>query len=99
MAFINVEAKVALCESILDYHFQNPRQCIEALFAFPGVCDFQRSRIYVKKNDRLAVLGDIVLNYHLCLPWLASGDSKGIVSILSENNRTATDGTFRSLGL
>jgi ribonuclease-3 len=71
------EAKVAACESIINYEFQNKLLCLEALQASGHMLRWQHNLIRVGKNDRLAVLGDAAVKAYLCRRWFDSGRSKG----------------------
>ncbi|EXJ81807.1 hypothetical protein A1O1_07872 [Capronia coronata CBS 617.96] len=71
------EANVATCESIIQYVFIDKRLCLEAIQASGHVLQWQHNFTRVSKNDRLAVLGDVVTKAHLCEKWFATGRSKG----------------------
>ena len=74
---MNVLKKVKECEGIIEYEFKEKRRGVEALFAYPGVCRELGAPTAIKKNDGLGILGDIVLQDHLCRQWLELGLSKG----------------------
>ncbi|KAK7902929.1 hypothetical protein LTR67_002575 [Exophiala xenobiotica] len=58
---------VKQCEAIIGYEFADKARCLEALYAFPGYRQGPGSA--VKKNDALAILGEIVLLQTLCQEW------------------------------
>jgi hypothetical protein len=51
--------KVNDCEISIGYEFADKARCLEALYTFPGYRQGPGSA--VKKNDALAILGEIVL--------------------------------------
>jgi ribonuclease-3 len=71
--------KVQKCESIIDYQFVKKRHCVDALFAYSGYCHELGEVALIKKNDGLGILGDIILQLHLCKKWLELGLSRGNV--------------------
>jgi ribonuclease III len=71
------EAKVAACESIIAYEFQNKVLCLGALQAPSHLLRWARDLIHVERNDRLAVFGDAVAEAFRCKQWLDTGRSKG----------------------
>jgi ribonuclease-3 len=71
------EAKVATCESIIGYVFENKLSCLEALQTSGHVLRWQQDLIRIERNDRLAVYGDVVAKAFLCKQWLDTGRSKG----------------------
>ena len=78
----HVMEKVRLCESIIGYEFIQKRHCVDALFAYSGYCHELGPVVLIKKNDGLAVLGDIVLQLRLCKKWLDLGLSRGKLYII-----------------
>ena len=76
-AMITNEAKIAACESIIQYTFDDKRLCLEALQASGHMLWWQENLIRVEKNDRLAVLGDVAAKAFLCQKWFPTGRSKG----------------------
>lgn len=70
-------AKIALCESILGYEFSEKRLCLEAIQAGGDMIIWDLNWQHIPKNDRLAVLGDILFKFELCKKWLDTGRSKG----------------------
>ena len=71
------EAKVAACESIIGYVFDNKLLCLEALQTSGHLLRWQQDLVRVEKNDRLAVFGDSVAKALLCKQWLDTGRNKG----------------------
>ncbi|OQV03062.1 Ribonuclease III domain-containing protein isoform 3 [Cladophialophora immunda] len=71
------EAKVAACESIINYEFQDPILCLQALQASGHAIWWHHGFVRVYKNDRLAVFGDAVAKAAVCRRWFDSGRNKG----------------------
>lgn len=61
------------CEAIIGYQFADKNFCIEAMHAYTG----GTLASCVRKNDRLAILGGVVLHEHICRRWYASHGSPG----------------------
>ncbi|KAJ9609963.1 hypothetical protein H2200_006293 [Cladophialophora chaetospira] len=68
--------KVKQCEAIIDYEFKEKHHGVEALFTYTGNCQELGALVEIKKNDGLGILGDIILQDHLCRKWLELGLSK-----------------------
>lgn len=94
----SVPEKVSRCETIIGYIFGNKSNCVNALYAFTGACcDFGAFRI-VNKNDKLAILGDVILQYHLCQRWQRLGLSRGNITRLCMNQEvTGNIGEWTSI--
>ncbi|KAK5214803.1 hypothetical protein LTR72_012078 [Exophiala xenobiotica] len=71
------EAKVAACESIINYVFHGPIRCLQALQASGHMVWWHDGFVRLVKNDRLAVLGDAAAKAALCRRWFDSGRNKG----------------------
>ncbi|KAK5191251.1 hypothetical protein LTR99_001634 [Exophiala xenobiotica] len=67
--------KVKQCEAIIGYEFANKARGIEALYAFPAYRREPGSNL--KKNDALAIFGEVVLLENLCQQWLRMNLSTG----------------------
>ena len=71
------EAKVAACESIIGYVFENKLLYLEALQTSGHLLRWHHDLIRVERNDRLAVFGDSMAKAFLCKQWLDTGRNKG----------------------
>lgn len=71
------EAKVASCESSLNYNFQAKLLGLKGLQAGGDPLVWQDQEIKIEKNDLLAVFGDSIVSAHLCKQWLAAHRRKG----------------------
>ncbi|EXJ58914.1 hypothetical protein A1O7_06344 [Cladophialophora yegresii CBS 114405] len=94
--------EVTECESIIGYEFREKRHAIRALFAYTGACQYMDSIFGVKKNDGLAIYGDIVIQDHLCRQWLDLGLTKGMwewtqIRQVASNTNLASIGRARGL--
>ncbi|KIW57534.1 hypothetical protein PV05_06075 [Exophiala xenobiotica] len=59
--------KVKQCEAVIGYEFANKAFGLEALYNFPG---YRREPgADAKKNDALAIFGEVVLLQNLCQEW------------------------------
>ncbi|KAF1950641.1 ribonuclease III [Byssothecium circinans] len=93
---INMDKRLALAESILEYTFINKSLGLEALmmagggYGQPGVVQYSGSLHFVGKNDRLAILGDRLLAAHLSEGWYPTGEPKGSETDL-RNDLTTND--------
>jgi hypothetical protein len=72
-----MDAKVVICETIINYVFQDKLLCLEALQTSGHMLRWHHDIIHVNKNDRLAVLGDTAAKTNLCRLWFVTGRSKG----------------------
>lgn len=70
---------VARCEEKLDYTFSDKLPCATAINAGPGgVARLLDGHSHlIQKNDRIAILGDIVASERLAQLWLRQRLSKG----------------------
>jgi hypothetical protein len=66
---------VKQCEAIIGYEFADKGRALEALYTFPGYGQGPGSA--VKKNDALAILGEVVLLQTLCQEWYKKNLSSG----------------------
>lgn len=64
-------SKIALCEEILDHKFSNREHCLEALQTSGDSNG--------RKNDELAIIGDIKAKLHLAEMWYETGRKKGTI--------------------
>lgn len=71
-----VADKVERCEAIIGYEFQDKTICIGALYTYSGHYLGPNSYVSIKKNDTLAILGDVIIQHHLCQRWFNLGLSK-----------------------
>ncbi|KAF2475296.1 ribonuclease III [Lindgomyces ingoldianus] len=71
----NIEPKIAKCESIIGYTFQDKVLCIQALKSVgTGVLVSYNGFIHdLPNNKALAVLGDRVQHLALCVKWWNRG--------------------------
>jgi hypothetical protein len=74
---------VQQCEVLIGYDFGDKDLCIEALHAYPRSMTYGSASALgrVRKNDSLAVLGNLVLEEHLCRRWYAGKGSKGTLAV------------------
>lgn len=70
------EAKVATCESTIDYAFHNKLLCLEALLAARQPLVWQGEWVTLDRNDRLAVVGDSAIRTFFSKQWYGTGRSK-----------------------
>lgn len=68
--------KVTKCENILQYSFKDKYRCIEALNDREYLPNDGESGVIYNNNNRLAILGDILLDKYLCERWLNAGGSR-----------------------
>lgn len=72
-----METKVAACQMITSHAFTEPTYILEALnLSGQGVL-FQRQRMPLPTNTRLAVYGDSAAARHLCGQWIQTSLTKG----------------------
>ena len=71
------EHKVVMCKEIIGHDFQDMLLCLEALQTTGYHLWFLDERVFINKNDRLAVLGDAVSRVSLCQRWLNANRTKG----------------------
>ncbi|KAF2260026.1 ribonuclease III [Lojkania enalia] len=80
-----MDARVAKCESILNYTFINKELCLEALQLaggipiFGGKCRmiYAGKTYWIPKNERLECLGDAVLTFVLAKLWYPTNTDEG----------------------
>jgi hypothetical protein len=77
MATTPMTNRVAQCEEIVGYHFNDPHVAWEALQMAGSGVFFSGGRKISDGNKRLAVLGDLALELILCKDWYEGGDEKG----------------------
>ena len=70
-------SNVNACQAIIGYQFQDPYLCWEALqVAGSGVTEILGRHI-PNGNKRLAVVGDLALDFVLSQDWYLSGADEG----------------------
>lgn len=69
--------KITQCEQLLDYQFMNKLLCLEALQTSGNPLVWANQYRVIRKNENLAVLGDVLMKAHLCRRWYSSGRTKG----------------------
>ena len=67
--------KVEQCEAVIGYEFADKAKGLEALYTFPGYRREPGSD--AKKNDALAIFGEVVLLQNLCQQWFRMNLSIG----------------------
>ena len=65
-----VSEKIQLCESLIGYTFIDRNHCAEALYSYSSTSS--EFNCAGKSNERLAILGNMLLQQHLCLQWYIS---------------------------
>jgi len=71
------EDKITQCEQLLDYQFTNKMLCLEALQTSGNPLLWDKQLRVIRKNENLAVLGDVLMKAHLCKRWYSTGRAKG----------------------
>lgn len=71
------ERKITQCEQLLDYQFANKPLCLEALQTSGNPLIWNNEWTCVRKNENLAILGDVLMKAQLCKRWYSTGRSKG----------------------
>ena len=74
------EKKITQCEQLLRYDFKNKLFCLEALQTSGNPLIWENGYRIIRKNENLAVLGDVVMKAHLCKRWYSTGRVKGRIS-------------------
>ena len=69
--------KIARCEQLLHYQFKDKAICLEALQTSGNPLYWGNQIRIVRKNENLAVLGDVIMKAHLCKKWYQTGRAKG----------------------
>ena len=69
--------KIKVCERELGVDFDDRQRCLEALQMSGHVIVWQGQSLRIRKNDRLAVLGDTLIRTVLCELWYDTTLSKG----------------------
>ena len=78
----SLDAKIRLCESILDYTFNDRLLCARALNTTGNMVVWEDSLRLIPKNQELAIYGDTVLAAKVCRDWLNAGLSKSIAKLV-----------------
>ena len=71
------EEKVVRCQALVGYTFSNQLLCLEAINTTFRSLLWQGEHILVDRNNRLAILGDSLLDAHLVKQWLRTTRSPG----------------------
>jgi len=71
------EDKVARCEQLLQRQFDNKLYCLEALQTSGNPLIWDGQLRIIRKNENLAVLGDVLMKACLCKRWYSTGRVKG----------------------
>lgn len=77
MAMSVYEDKITQCEQLLHYQFKNKLFCLEALQTSGNPMYWGKQSQVIRKNENLAVLGDVTMKAHLCKKWYETGRAKG----------------------
>lgn len=73
----NLEEKIALAERAIGQTIRDKMLVLEALQTSGNHIRWNNRLISVRKNDNLAVLGDVVMKMILCEAWYETGRPKG----------------------
>jgi len=73
---VQFQDKIARCENILHYLFKDKYRCVEALNDRKYLPNDGRSGVIYNNNNRLAILGDTLLDKYLCERWFKAGGSR-----------------------
>lgn len=74
---VSLEEKIALAERAIGTSIQDRMLVLEALQTSGNHIRWNQRLISVRKNDNLAVLGDVVMKVILCEAWYETGRPKG----------------------
>lgn len=76
--------KISTCQTILRHEFKDTLHCIRALQASGHWLIWEGHEMSPEpKNDRVAVLGDVIAKLILCEKWHATNHDKGKTAINS----------------
>lgn len=73
----DLQAKITLAERVIQHSFPNKLLALEALQTSGNPLVWENKWTRIRKNDNLAVLGDVVLKLVLCDAWYETGRPKG----------------------
>ena len=74
------QAKVDLCEALLEYSFNDKKLLCEALQTSGEVIVWGNTIVKIPNNTRLAIYGDLALSKALCGLWYPKPLDKGCIS-------------------
>ncbi|ORY55847.1 ribonuclease III domain-containing protein [Pseudomassariella vexata] len=70
------DSKIASCEDIINYTFQSKILCALNAAADFSAHVFTNGIFKLPRNDRLAVYGDSIADFHLCDLWYEQGPAR-----------------------
>lgn len=76
---MNANQQVAQMERIIGYTFQDRQLAVEALFHGGLHVEFDGAWVLPERNERIAIVGDNILNTLLIRKWLPSRDGQGML--------------------